>query len=351
MGYRYATREAVKAALDVRETARADALVDDALDAAVGQVEALTRCVFRPSIATHSYDWPNSMQYARTWRLWLDTRPDQLISLSSITSGGTVIPPANVILMPSHLGPPYNCVEVSLATASAWNSGSATWQQSIVLAGTWGYQLTYAAAGSAAEAIDASETQIDVTDSASVGVGDLLKIDSEWINVVGKRSLDTGSTITGNLTATLTNDGVGVADGTLFTIGETLTVDTERMLIVDVVGNTLVTKRGYDGSTLAAHTTGAHVYAQRTLVCERGVQGSTAATHTLAAPVLRHDVPPLIRSLSIAEALNTLLSRRSGYARTVGAGDNVQEVSGSGLRSLRKDAVSAYGRTLRKVAI
>jgi hypothetical protein len=350
MGVRYATREAVKAALDVRETARTDALVDDALDAATIAVDGLLRRTFRPLKATKSYDWPNNGQYARTWTLWLDAQPDWLITLASATSGGTVLNPGNLILGPTQLGPPFNNVEINLGSGSAWNSGSATWQQSIALNGTWGYQLDYASAGAAAEAIDESETGIDVTDSAAIGVGDFLLVDAEWMNVTGKQSLSTGQTISADLAASLTADAVGT-NGGAFHIGELLTVDTERMLVVDILGSTLAVKRGYDGSTLATHTTGATIYAQRTLVVERGARGSEAGTHSNGATIRRHDVPAIVRSLAIAEAQNTILSRRSGYARTVGSGDAEQEASGRGLARLRTDAVNAIGRTLRKAAI
>lgn len=350
MGVRYATREAVKVSLDVNQTARTDALVDDALDAATISVDGLLRREFRPIKTTYSYDWPNNLQYARTWTLWLDGQPAQLITLASATSGGTTLNPGNLILQPTHLGPPFNSVEINLGSGSSWNSGSSTWQQSIALTGTWGYRLDYVSAGTAAAAIDESQTTISVTDSAVVGVGDFLLVDAEWLNVTDKRSLTTSQTITADLAASLTVDSVTPSGGT-FHVGELLTVDTERMLIVDILGSALVVKRGYDGSTLAAHTTGATIYAQRTLVVERGSRGSEAGTHSSGATIRRHDVPALARSLAIAEAQNTILSRRSGYARTVGSGDNEQEASGRGLGQLRRDAMAALGRTLRKVAI
>lgn len=350
MGVRYATREAVKAALDAKETARTDAQIDDVLDAATDGVNGLLRRTFRPAKATKSYDWPINGQYAPTWSLWLDAQPDQLIATTSVTSGGVALSASDLILHPSELGPPFNRIDINLGTGSSWSSGVSTWQQSIVIVGTWGYQLTYAAAGTCAEAVDESETGIDVTNSAAIGVGDMIKIDAEWINVVGKQSLSSGQTTTGSLAASLAVDAVPTSGGTFY-IGELLTVDTERMLVVDILGATLVVKRGYDGSTLAAHNTAATIYVQRTLTVERGVQGSESNVHSNGAVIMRHDVPAGVRSLAIAEAVNTLLSRRAGYARTVGFGDAEQEASGRSLGVLRRDAVSAFGRTLRKGAI
>jgi hypothetical protein len=142
----------------------------------------------------------------------------------------------------------------------------------------------------------------------------------------------------------------GVTAGTI-TVGETLLVDSERMLVVDVAGTTLTVKRAWDGTVLAAHTSGADLYAPRTVTVTRGALGSTAATHTISTALTRHVVPGPVRELSVAETVNLLLQRQSGYARTVGSGDNVRESSGRGLRSLRDQVWTSHGRKVRLGAV
>lgn len=354
MGIAYTTRESVKAALDVAETARNNTQIDRAIDAGADSIWGLTRRKFYPTLATRKFDWPN-FQLARPWRLWLDS--NELISATSVVSGGVTIPPSNYLLRRSDdvQAPPYTFIEINLGTSSSWSGGVTTPQQSIVITGVWGSAgatTDEASAGTTAAAvIDANVNSVDVGDSAAVGVGDLLRIDTERVQVTGKQMLTTTQTLSGNLTALASNTLVGVTNGALFAIGETVLIDAERMLVEDIAGNSLVVQRGWDGSVLAAHTAAAVVYAPRRLIVRRGVLGTTAAAHLIAASIWRHEAPPLIRELNLAEAVTTLLQESSGWARTAGAGDNVRESTGKGLADLRAQVVATYGRKARTVAI
>jgi hypothetical protein len=110
-------------------------------------------------------------------------------------------------------------------------------------------------------------------------------------------------------------------------------------------------KRAWDGSALATHAASADIYAPRTLTVVRGALGTTAATHTTTTAVVKHIVPYPVRDLTIAEALNTVLQERSGYAREVGSGENSREASGRGLRDLRESVYTSHGRKARISAI
>lgn len=339
----YCTREDVKRALDVAETARSNRQVDRACESAARAIEGRMHRRFYPETDTRYFDWPNS-QRARPWRLWLDA--NELVSVSTLTAGGTTISASDYFLYPDD-GPPYNRVEIDLSSSAAWSSGS-THQRAISIAGVYaGCPADTAAAGSLAENLDASETAVDVTDSGLIGVGDLIIVDSERMIVTGRTMLDTGQNLGGNLTATNSNVTVAVTDGTAYSVDEVLLIDSERMLIVDIAGNNLTVKRAWDGSNLAAHTAGADIYAPRTLTVTRGALGTTAATHTTSTAISRHLVPGLIRDLAVALALTQLLQEGAGYARTAGAGENQREVSGRGLRALWDDAYAAYGRKAR----
>lgn len=347
MGIWYATREDVKSALDFKETARNNGQVDRAIDSASRAVEGLLHRRFYPWTGTRYFDWPN-LQYARSYRLWLDA--DELVSVSALVSGGETISPSDYFLYPPNDGPPYDRIELDLSANASFGAGS-THQRSIAITGVYaGCPLDEATAGLTAEALDSSETGVDVTDSSVIGVGDIIKVESERMVVTGKTMIDTTVAFTGLASASAADDTLAVADGTLFNIGEVLRVDSERVLIVDIATNTLVLKRAWDGTRLAAHTSGT-LYAPRRLVCERGALGTTAASHSTSAALVKHVVPGLIKNLCIAYALNSILQESSGFARVTGSGESQREFTGRGIKSLESDAKAAYGRKARTVAV
>lgn len=341
MEVRYCTREDVKAALDYKETARANALIDLAIEAASREVEALCHRMFFPMLATRRFDWPNR-QYARPWRLWLDQH--ELISVTTLTSGGVTIGAADYFLYPDD-GPPYTRIEVDLDSTQAFGLGS-THQKDIAITGLFGHSNNEVPAGALAEALDATETGVDVTNSAVIGVGSIIRVDNERMLVSEKSLLTSGQTIQASLSASMANDQVAVTNGAAFFVGETLTIDTERMLVLDVIGNTLLVRRAWDGSTLATHT-GSAVYAPRTLTVERGALGTAAATHTTATSLQRHAPPSPVRQLTKAFAIDNLLQDSAGWARTSGEGENQAELSGRGLAKLIDRVYSTYGRKSR----
>jgi hypothetical protein len=345
----YATREEIKAELDVKETARSNARIDRALADATEALHGLCHRVFYPTVATRYFDWPNS-QYARPWRLWLDA--SEVISVTTLSSGGTTISSADYYLEPNQYGPPYNQIQIDLDSNAAFGGGD-THQRDITVTGLFGYKNDETSVGTAAEALDASETGIDVdaATSAAVGVGSLLRIDSERVIVTSRSNLDTGQTLGSSVTNQNNIVTIAVQSGAAFAAGETILIDSERMLIEDIAANNLTVRRAWDGSTIAAHTAGAVVYAPRTLTVTRGALGTTAATHSTGATVYRWDPPGPVRQLCIAEALTDLLQGRAGYARTAGAGESEREVAGRGINDLRKRVYVSHARKARTRAV
>jgi hypothetical protein len=349
MGVWYVTRETVKTVLDVAETAYKNAQVDRAIEAASRSVEGLLHRRFYPWTGTRYFDWPGV--YSRVpWRLWLGA--NEVISVSAITvDNGATSFSANQYFLRRADGrdePPYTYVEVNLSTNAAFSAGS-TMQRAVAITGVFGHSADETPAGSTAEALDASETGVDVTDS-TVGVGAILRVDSERLIVTGKSLLTTGQTLQVNLGDSEANQTVAVTTGSAFTVGEIITLDAERMLIVDIAGNNLSVVRAWDGSTLATHS-GSTIYAPRTLTVQRGALGTTAATHLTSATLAAHVVPGPVETLATAYALNTLLQQSSGYARVSGSGDNQREFTGRSIRNLEQDAVRAFGRQARVGAI
>lgn len=340
MGVWYTSREAVKSATDFAETARNNGQVDRAIEAASRAVEGLLKRRFYPWTGTRTFDWPHPSQ-GTPWRLWLDQH--ELVSATTVTAGGTTVSSSDYLLRPDD-GPPFTHVEIDLASSAAYSSGDSH-QRAIAIEGVWGH-LDEAEVGALGEALDGSETAVDVNGpaAAAAGVGSILRVGSERMTVTGRRMTDTGQNTAADLAASKAAETVAVADGTGFAVGELLLVGAERMLVVDIAGNSLIVKRAFDGSTLASHSSGTDVYASRTLTVTRGVLGTTAAAHDDAATVYLHRPPGLVVALATGEAVNLLQQESAGYARTVGTGENQREATGRGLRQLRADAVTAHGR-------
>lgn len=341
----YATLEDVKGALDFAETARNNRQCLRALDQGARSVEKLCQRVFYPTLDTRRWDWPNS-QGAPPWRLWLNG--DEVISMITLVSGGVTIPSTDYILRrgDGRDEPPYSYIEIDLSSNAVFSSGD-TFQLSIVGTGLYGHRNDEEAAGTLAEALDATETGIDVSDSAAVGVGSLVRVDSERMLVTGKSMITTGQTLQTSVTAAANSVTVAVTSGAAYSIDEVVLIDSERMLIVDIAGNNLTVKRAWDGTVLAAHTNGATIYAPRTLTVTRGALGTTAATHSSGASLYRHVPPGPVSALNLAEAVNQLMQEGAGYGRQIGTGESARELGGRGLKDLRTQVRAGYARKAR----
>lgn len=344
----YCTREQVKAALDIAESARANERVDRAIEAARDSVDRLTRRRFSPTEGTRYFAWPDE-QYPTSWRLWLG--PDELASSSgvSITAGAATFAANSFFLEPANQGPPYTYIETDLDGSAAFAS-SGTHQRAIAVTGIFGHSDTAATVGTLSGSLAASLTAsptLTWTDLASVGVGTLLKVDSERMLVLGRTMVDTTQNVGGSgLTASTTSVALTVSDGTAFSIDEILLVESERLRVVDIAGNVLTVKRAQDGTVLAAHTAGVDVYALTGLIVARAQQGTTLAAHNSAATVTRHVVPALVRDLAVAYAVTQLQQESAGYARVAGSGDNQRETIGRAVGILEQEAVERYGRQI-----
>lgn len=347
----YTTRETIKRGLDISSTARNDKQIDRCIESAARRVDGLCHRVFYPHYDTKYFDWPND-QRALPWRLWLDDT--ELISATTVTSGGVTIPSTNYNLESNRVGPPYDRLEVITSTSSALSAGS-TSQRSIAITGLWGYDLTEDTVGTAAEAMDASETGLDVdaATSADIGVGTILRIDSERLLVSGRSQLNTGQTLGGSGLTTGKNDvTVPVGSGAAFAIDEIITIDSERMLIVDITGNNLTVIRAYDGTILATHAAATAIYALRTLTVVRGAFGTTAAAHSSGASILAWRPPAGIRQLNTAEAIHELMQEQTGWFRTMSASSNFggtakRSASMDAILDLRDQVYRQYGRKAR----
>lgn len=346
-GIWYATREDVMGAFDVKWTARNRRYVDQAIEAASRSVEGLCHRRFYPVLATRLFDWPPRSGMTP----WILRLADQeLISVSVLTSGGRTITADEYNLEPVNSGPPFNRVEIKLSSDGSFGGGQ-TYQRDIQVAGLWGYRNAETSVGALAEILDATETGIDVdgATSALAGVGSVLRIDSERMLVTSRTQLSTGQT--GTLTAGKSDVTLPVANGAAFAVDEVLLLDSERMRIDDIAGNTLTVERAYDGTVLAAHTT-ATIYAPRTLTVTRGALGTTADTHASGATVYEWQPPGLVRQLAKAEAITQLTQERSGwFIKASTSGNSAGKVSADALQTLRDQTYTEHGRKARTRAV
>lgn len=353
----YATREDVKQSLDIKLTARMDAQVDQAVEAASDSIDGVMHRVFYPTIATRYIDWPN-WQSAPPWKVYLDQAElaDVTANVPVVTTGGasnpTVIPAANIFWGPYNYAPPYTWFELDRSTSSSFGLGS-TPQRDIHIAGTFGYWIQTAPAGALAALMgDTTSTALSATNGAGAGVGDNILIDSERMLLTGKAMVTTGQTQQSGLTTTsLTDVALGVTDGTKYAVGETLLLDSERVYAVDIAGNVLTVLRGWDGTTVAAHS-GATIYGLRQWTVTRGALGTTAATHSNGAAISKGTAPGLIRQLCIAEAASKIIRIQAGFPipaarRADAVSQSMPGTVSADLGDLWDRATTAFGRKAR----
>ncbi len=349
----YCTREEVQDAFDVKEAAHRSAQIDSAIASASDDIDGWLnyhKNGVAPQNATRYFSWP--VRDSQAWRIWLDE--NVLVSLDSLTAGGTSV--TGYFLEPVNSGPPYTHIEIDLASSASF-SNSGTHQRAVTAVGVFGLSDDRKAAGTLAEALDASETSVDVSDASLVGVGSMLVVESERMLVTGRSTLDTGQVLGSAMAALNSDRTVDVADGTALHVGETLFIGSERMKIVDITGNNATVIRAYDGSVLAAHAQNDPVYAYRTLTVERGARGTTAASHSSGTAVETWYVPDLIRDLCRAEVITRLEQEFSAYGARVYSDEaerdssGTEVVAGRGLTDLRKACARRYKRKLRKRAV
>lgn len=349
VGAFHVSRQKLARTLDYQEVARNNAMIDRALAQATANTEGVLHRGFFPWVGTLRFDWP-TRDNPYSYRLRLDDH--ELISLTTATAGGTTL--TGLQLYPDS-GPPYDVLETSIAGNSIFQSGD-TWQDAIVLTGKWGYQDTTRDVGTLGATINASATTLTLNASSELGVGDVIQIDSEYMVITGLTNVTTGQTLQTPMTASAANASVAVTTGSSFNLDEVITLDAEKMLVLDIAGNTLIVKRAWDGTVLAAHT-GSTIYAPRSFTVTRNAcvasdQASTAASHTIGASIKLHIVPAAVQALTMAEASWLYTGHAGGWNIANNTSRNVPSKEAlEVLQDLRLTARRAVGRKGRQRAV
>lgn len=370
----YCNRYEAQRSVDFAPGVDVNAAVDRAIMSAADNIDGGLKRVFYPSDDTRYFDWPSQGgtgggQYADPWRLWLDD--NDLVCPQSLVSGGVTITPDRYFALPwsnPAKGRPYSYIELDRATSAQFGNNSQTPQLSIGMTATWGYGADADQAGLLAASVMAGDTAITVTDGSQAGPGNLIVLGygrgsapfpllaphagaiqpyvGERVLITDASPVATGLTQSGSGVTTAQDDDQALAwTGTgALNPGEVITLDQEDMLVEQVTGGTAATvRRAFNGTTLASHS-GATIYAMRRWSVLRGVLGTTAAGYSSGAAVMRHRVPHLVRDLAIAEASGQVMQEGSGYARTVGAGENATPAPGTALAGKWAEARERHGR-------
>jgi hypothetical protein len=342
MSASYTTREAVKSAVDVTDSARANAQIDRLIADASRSCDSLCHREFFPWYGTRRYDWPDT-DSPTGWRLWLPGIKE-LAELNTVTTDGVTIDVATVLLYPED-GPPYDRLEFTSSTASG----------ELLLTGLWAGApvVENAVSTIATSGITDSAPTLDVPNSAPIGVHSVIRVDTERMTVTEKSAISTGTTLAApgmtaqkNATAVPLSSATGAPEA-----GEMIVIDGERMMVRERIGTTAYVERAVDGTVLTTHSTAASIYAYRRLTVQRGVLGTTAAAHDLGATILRWVPHPSLESLTVAKTLTGIAQENSGYARVIGSGEGQREARGAGLKAKTDDVYYQLGKLGRIGAI
>lgn len=359
----YATVEQVMRAADIKASAYATDAILSALVSASDDVDSLVklgdavdggpRPAFAPWVGQISFDWPRPNN-DDAYRFWLGRY--RLNAFTAVTSGGTDMT-ASALGWPAS-GVPYSALEIDTETSDSFDVGPGTGQRSLAITGTWGTlgrdetRSAWTLGGTLSSSADT------ITINAPVGIGSLLLVDSERLIVIARSWVTSGQSASA-LTAQANDQAIAVSDGSAFLAGETIVIDSERMLIREIIGNTLTVARATDGSTLAAHAGATTIYWQRSCTIERAALGTSAAAHSSGALVSIYRPPALVEQLTMAYATDRRSMESAGYARSMEHIRDRQQLSSKkvggdvgavGIPALEERLVSAYGR-IRHMAI
>jgi hypothetical protein len=376
----YCSRQTAMRAVDFKDGIDQNDASDRAIETASVNIDRQLHRQFVPNDATVYFDWPNQGgsgggQYAYPWRLWFDQH--DCVVLTSFVTGGVTITLDKVFLEPVNnpVGGRnfYEYLELDRSSTAAFGGNATTPQHSIVLTGTWGYGADADQVATLSGNVLSTDTTITVSNCAQTGAGDLLILgygrsaapypsSAGYAGALqpytGERILVTAvAAATTGLTQNTGGETVSDADQSLtwtgsgaLNVGEVLTLDSEQMLVEQIVGSVATVRRAWNGTTLDTHSA-ATIYANRLLTVTRAMYGTAAAAASNGAAVYKHRVPSLIRDLAVAEAVNQVLQEGSGYARTIGSGADAHPAPGADLASKWEEAMVAHGRKARTRAV
>jgi hypothetical protein len=340
----YCTLEQVKQAINVTAPSTVDDQIIRQIQSASlvidGDMQRPPAC-FWPVTDTRYFDWMDH-QYSLTWRLWLNGN-DLAAAPTKVLSGGVDIT-SGVIARNGvdDVTPPFSYLETDLNGDTSFMAVS-SYQRAIAVSGLYLACPPSEAPAGVLSAVNSTATTAFLSNSNAVGVGHVIRVDTERMIVTGKTFADSGLTLHADLAATSASQLVSINSNSV-SAGEVIMVDAEQLLVTGVVGLNVVVKRAWNGSALASHTTGTELYVNRTATLVRGALGTTAASHLINAPIFVHQVPTPVQTLALAETLRLLGLERAGYASVIERG-SMTKIDNA--EPLWKQVRTPYQRKLR----
>ncbi len=205
-----------------------------------------------------------------------------LLDLTTLVNDGTTIASGDYILRPLNrmwANGPYICIE----SGYLWGD-----DDDIEITGKWGKYDDSASLGATITQATATETTLVVTDGSLISPGMVLLIESEQEYAAagaGGPGSPAASAATSKVNGAVTevDEDITVDNGAEFHAGEVIQIGTEDIYIQKIGGNVLAVKRGWNGTTQAAHVDDSAIAVYRTFTVVRGVNGTTAAAHSAKA--------------------------------------------------------------------
>lgn len=210
-----------------------DALLLSFVQEASNEVMEAMKRVPHPYVDTRSYDYGGGFMPD----IWTINFDEDLLELTTLTNGDSnTISGSNYALRGANSFPKWR-VQLKSGGAVSFTYPTTGVEEAVSVAGIWGYVPHYPIAWkvltTTAEALDDSETGVDLTGSSLIEVGHYLKVDSE------------------------------------------------QMLVTAISSNTATVERGQNGTTAASHLTGANVAAFQQAQDIKGAVRSIAAYYYL----------------------------------------------------------------------
>ena len=331
-----ATRESVKRASGAKGSDRDDQ-IDELIQSATDEIYRDTN---RDNDARRFVPYT---ALVRLYRFPIQTivSPSHLLldgdlqSVDSLTRDGTdvtAIASTDYFLEPNNLGPPYHRIEIDLAS-TAFFAGKDTPQRALTLTGTFARHSETATAGSLGAAIaNGTDTSMQVKNGRLVEVGHTVLIGTEQVRVTDISDNDIGTNVAGSgLTASVSDTALTLGDpADNLNVGEVIRINSETLRVTAVTSATVVTvERAYDGSTLAAHSSGDDIFVRRTYTIVRGVNGTTAAAAADDAAISTYVVPADVRKWCRGLVIVTMQQEQHGWGREIGRGEGASEFRGT----------------------
>jgi hypothetical protein len=259
----YGNLEDLKSLVSI-EAAKENSQLFRTLEMASRQVDKITHRHFYAFEGAKYYDGGGS-------KLWL---PDDILSVSSLKlddGGGTyatTLATTDYVLYPSNTFPK---IRLEISKYGDYSSFALGIQNGIEITGVFGY-----------------------ADSAT--------------------PYESRTTLNGDILAGATS--IIVADGQLVKTGETLRIGSEQMLVQEIVTNTVIV--------------------------DRGVNGTTAAAHTSGAVVSSYIYPEDIVQATLIIAMRAYKRKDSAYQDVIGAPETGQIITSKGIDPDVKELLSPY---------